>query len=410
MTQQLGNYFAQAAVCVSRQDGLGLAALLRVDAPAPAAAVAAALRGAPLDVGGLASSRLPPPYDEVLALHCQCLAARAQAKHDDAYAAATGALAAMTREFRASESAWVVDPLLALARGLRSAAGEADAAAAAAGKAASKLSDAGSQLMKVFSAAFLSPSRDKKLATLGVVNQAFAVYFKLNTLRLCKNMIASVESANALPLDSYAVGQRVTYRFYTGRLAVFDEQYAKAAADLSLSLAECPRRAAANRARILQYLLPVKLLLGQLPSPTLLARHPGLAAYYAPVAEAVRRGDVRSLDAALEAHQASFIRAGTYLLLEKLRAGVHRTLLKKIHLIQKQRDAARAHQLPIALFQRALAWLGSPAELDEVECILANLIYRRYVKGYISHKARVIVLSKQTPFPPLSSVAFEDPA
>jgi DNA-binding TFAR19-related protein (PDSD5 family) len=35
----------------------------------------------------------------------------------------------------------------------------------------------------------------------------------------------------------------------------------------------------------------------------------------------------------------------------------------------------------------------------QVECVLANLIYNGHVKGYISHKQRVLVLSKTNPFP-----------
>ncbi len=32
--------------------------------------------------------------------------------------------------------------------------------------------------------------------------------------------------------------------------------------------------------------------------------------------------------------------------------------------------------------------------MDEVECIAANLIFRKYVKGYLSHKAKVMVVAK----------------
>ena len=28
-------------------------------------------------------------------------------------------------------------------------------------------------------------------------------------------------------------------------------------------------------------------------------------------------------------------------------------------------------------------------DMDEIECIAANLIYRKYVKGYISHNLKV---------------------
>jgi hypothetical protein len=38
-------------------------------------------------------------------------------------------------------------------------------------------------------------------------------------------------------------------------------------------------------------------------------------------------------------------------------------------------------------------------DLDELECLLANQIYLGYVKGYISHESRMMVLGKADPFP-----------
>ena len=43
-------------------------------------------------------------------------------------------------------------------------------------------------------------------------------------------------------------------------------------------------------------------------------------------------------------------------------------------------------------------------DLDEVECGVSELIHRRMVKGYISHKSRVVVLSKTDAFPKLSLI------
>ncbi|KAL9964532.1 hypothetical protein ACROYT_G028187 [Oculina patagonica] len=42
-------------------------------------------------------------------------------------------------------------------------------------------------------------------------------------------------------------------------------------------------------------------------------------------------------------------------------------------------------------------------DVIEVECIVANLIYMGYIKGYISHQHQKLVVSKQNPFPALSS-------
>ena len=41
---------------------------------------------------------------------------------------------------------------------------------------------------------------------------------------------------------------------------------------------------------------------------------------------------------------------------------------------------------------------------NEVQCILVNLIYNGYMKGYISHQQGMVVLSKKEPFPPVSKV------
>ena len=53
------------------------------------------------------------------------------------------------------------------------------------------------------------------------------VYFRLNTLRLCKNLINAVQSRQFLPFEAFPASQRVTYKFYTGRLAIFDEAYVR---------------------------------------------------------------------------------------------------------------------------------------------------------------------------------------
>lgn len=51
---------------------------------------------------------------------------------------------------------------------------------------------------------------------------------------------------------------------------------------------------------------------------------------------------------------------------------------------------------------------GVPLDMDEVECVAANLIFRRYVKGYISHKSKVMVVARADPFPPLAQCSLSD--
>ena len=48
---------------------------------------------------------------------------------------------------------------------------------------------------------------------------------------------------------------------------------------------------------------------------------------------------------------------------------------------------------------------GEPADPDEVECIMANLIFRRYVKGYIVKRTTTAVkVHPKDPFPALPEV------
>jgi hypothetical protein len=84
---------------------------------------------------------------------------------------------------------------------------------------------------------------------------------------------------------------------------------------------------------------------------------------------------------------------GTYLILEKCKTVCYRNLFKRVHKILEK------HQISLKYVARAFKWLGMPIDLDEIECILANLIYRGSVRGYLSHSNRVLVLSKRDPFP-----------
>lgn len=74
-------------------------------------------------------------------------------------------------------------------------------------------------------------------------------------------------------------------------------------------------------------------------------------------------------------------------------------MFKRVHLVLEK------HQIPLHQVGHAFKWLGMPIDLDEVECILANLIFRGYVRGYISHSKRVLVLSKRDPFPVSAVIA-----
>lgn len=138
--------------------------------------------------------------------------------------------------------------------------------------------------------------------------------------------------------------------------------------------------------RILTYLIPCRLLTSHvLPTKTLLQPYPRLQELFLPLAECIKRGDLRNFDLALQRGEDEFVRKRIYLTLERGRDIALRNLLRKVFLAggfddPKEGEAtpARRTRIPVSEFRAAIC-MGSGGELvdtDEVECLLANMIYK----------------------------------
>merc|ERR1712129_539360 len=92
-------------------------------------------------------------------------------------------------------------------------------------------------------------------------------------------------------------------------------------------------------------------------------------------------GDLRTFNATLAENRRQFVTRGTFLLLEQASTVTYRTLFKKIYLL-----GGGGSQVKIALLRQSLKHCGEDIEIGEVECVLANLIFTGYIKGYISHQ------------------------
>lgn len=234
----------------------------------------------------------------------------------------------------------------------------------------------------------------KRWGLLYLVNQFFKIYFKINKLNLCKPMVRAIEALSFK--DRFSLSQLITYKYYTGRKDMFDSDFQSADATLSFAFQRCHVGSRKNKRRILIYLIPVKMLRGYLPKPSLLQRYN--LPEFQDVVTSVRQGNVKLLSETLARHESFFIGAGIYLILEKLKILAFRNLFKKVFLM------SGTHQIDITLFFRALQWMCvEDVDLDETECILANMINDGRIKGYISHAHRKVVVSKKDAFPPLTS-------
>ncbi|CAN6441743.1 unnamed protein product [Victoria cruziana] len=337
-------------------------------------------------------------FAEILVNHLRCLQSFRNDNFVDAYNAFEKSANAFLQEFRNWESAWALEALYVIVFDIRGLAEQADRELVAVGKNPDKLKAAGSFLMKVFGA--LAGKSPKRVGALYVTCQLFKIYFKLGTVHLCRSVIRSIETARIFDFEEFPTRDKATYMYYTGRLEVFNENFISADQKLMYALKRCHPQKEANIRLILKYLIPVKLSLGILPKNWLLEKYNLLE--YTDVVQALRTGDLRLLRNALQKHEDRFLRSGVYLVLEKLELQVYQRLIKKIYIIQKQKNPSKAHQVKLEIIVKAFTWLKMDMDVDEVECIMAILIHKNLMKGYFAHKSKVVVLSKQDPFPKLN--------
>ncbi|KAI5864933.1 PCI domain-containing protein [Durotheca rogersii] len=241
------------------------------------------------------------------------------------------------------------------------------------------------------------------------INLLFKTYFKLNSASLSKNVLMAISAGRGdMPtLDKFPKSQQVTFKYYEGVLSFLEENYVEAEKHLTMAWHMCHKDAKRNLELILTYLVPCHLLTTHtLPSPQLLEPFPRLQRLFLPLATAIKKADLRAFDIALRDGEDEFIRRRIYLTLERGRDIALRNLLRRVFIaggFEEAKDGAqpvRRTRVPVAEFTAAVKISGGEdIDSDEVECLMANMIYKNLMKGYIAHERGFVVLSKNGAFP-----------
>lgn len=203
------------------------------------------------------------------------------------------------------------------------------------------------------------------------------------------------------PLSSFPKPQIVTFEYYLGVIFFLEENYPLAEQHLTTALRLCHHASTHNRELILTYLIPCRLLTTRtLPSAALLRPHARLNSLLAPLMACIRRGDLAGCDAALAAGQDEFIRRRVYLTLERGRDVALRNLFRKVFVAagNDEKGVKRVY-VPVGEFAAAISLRSAEGEgvpdRDEVECLIANMIYKGYIKGYIHRERGLVVFSRK---------------
>jgi COP9 signalosome complex subunit 12 len=136
----------------------------------------------------------------------------------------------------------------------------------------------------------------------------------------------------------------------------------------------------------------------------LLAPFPTLETVFLPLASAIKRASLSDFEAALQAGETYFVKRRIYLTLERARDIVLRNLFRKVFLAggyeplksdQTEADRIRRTRVPISEFlagarlssSRDGRATPSVTDKDEVECLLANMIYKVSLAIHLTWRA-----------------------
>ena len=155
-----------------------------------------------------------------------------------------------------------------------------------------------------------------------------------------------------------------------------------------------------NKKLMLHYLIPLRLLLrGVVPSVELLQRYSMTQPFYLDAINALKCGDLATYRALLSRFERPLLKLGTLLVWERLILVAYRNLVRRLYYLN-----GSATRLSLALLQCPFKGMDIGTDEDEIACLVANLIAKGMIKGYISQEKATIVLSQKDPFPKLSSI------
>lgn len=391
----LSHYLTEVQAAIDRRDGNHLCCLLREAKDDTVNAMCEYYETN-------ASITLPskdPAWEQLPVVIDKCFSIALAIRHDDwvdAYDHVVSALAAFI-EIMSTQDAWALPVLLKLCEDLRLIARVADQQMKQNNRKATLLEAAEPILKRAFTVVNNDRrpvSEDsRRVGVLGMMNQLLRVYFTINNLGLCNNVIRTTTQASFPSFEEFPLPHRVTFKFFEGRYRLYEDKYAEAVTSFLYALARVPPHLRQHRRRILAFLIPAQILTGRLPSRHTLD-HFNIV-WYKDIVEAIRTGNVGQFEAAVTRYEDFFIKSALYLAVEKMKSLVYRALVRRVTMTIDQNKIALEDVL------KAMRLCGLESSRDDAECMLSNLIFKGFIRGYISHKIGYLVLSKKTAFPPV---------
>lgn len=280
---------------------------------------------------------------------------------------------------------------------------------------------------------------NRGIGSFSFANLEFLIYHKLDNRDMIKNLVKVLQSRSKDTLEAVREveykGHIVRYYYYMGEYyGCYESDFSKGYTFLYAALLECKREYTNQIEKILMLLIPFSMLYNkwyineEVLNGLLGSSDTGsvLGGIFAPIIKSYKTGNLELFDAEFQKNELYFLNNGTYVALSMIRElvalkfikrcckiiGGTKTIvsLKSIAAVYKKNSITTKMLKSLNKKKSKVKSNKQVTEeeqfddlLDEIECILANLINKGYIKGYLSHSNRCLVLSKNDAFPTLSN-------
>lgn len=251
-----------------------------------------------------------------------------------------------------------------------------------------------SELRDIYTA-YKNASQDSSKGVIFSLNNLLWFYFQVNQYQQCTLLLKPIQEQLVSLLQGLEKSYIVTFYYYYGRLKIYEGQSEKAAEFLEKAFDLCSKKHLRHKIKILRLLVPFKMLCGWLPSQDLLKQYK--MTEYEGLVKAVSQADLAGFDAAKKQNKRVWIKRGIYFLLDQMELIIIRRILKLVWLIGNKQTIVDSEKIRKALNLKA----PQQYDLDEIECIVGNLIVQGYIRAVVFPEQKKIVFASDKAFPPL---------
>lgn len=258
-------------------------------------------------------------------------------------------------------------------------------------------SEAQEQAARVINRSFIAciterSSFSRKWGTYRIAGLLLRVYFHLGQLNLVQNVIKALNACELPAIDDFPRAHTVTFNYFLGRYYFSREEF-DASEKCFIFCFERLATFPSQLNSVLHFLIPIKLILNlQKPQENLISlfeSHQNRL-FYQNLVEIISAGDLDAFKLLLQENHQTLLKFGSFTLYEKLFLIILRQKIKRIYKLTEN-----STRISLILLKN----LCKTEELEDVNCLVANLIAKGLIRGYISEEKQFLVLSAQNPFP-----------